>query len=46
MKVVHLEWSPNIEEMFATAGHKHVAVCTLKGNAVDMKRGKAAKGGD
>jgi len=31
MKIVHLAWSPNVEELFATAGKDHVAICTFDG---------------
>lgn len=45
MKIVHLAWSPNVEELFATAGKDHVAMCTLSGNTITVKKGKAGKGG-
>lgn len=44
MKIVHLAWSPINEQLFATAGKDHVAICTLDGKKVTMKKGKS-KGG-
>jgi hypothetical protein len=44
MKIVHLAWSPHSEELFATAGKDHIAICTVKSNTVDKKVGKS-KGG-
>jgi hypothetical protein len=44
MKIVHLAWSPSNEMLFATAGKDHIAICTLNGKTVTMKKGKS-KGG-
>lgn len=44
MKIVHLAWSPHTEELFATAGKDHVALCTVKGSSIEKKVGKS-KGG-
>jgi len=44
MKIVHLAFSPHTEELFATAGKDHVAICTISGNSVTKKVGKS-KGG-
>ena len=46
MKVIHLAWSPSSEEKFATAGAKHVMVCTLNKDKIDKKKGKGSKGKD
>jgi WD40 repeat protein len=46
MKVMHLAWSPMTEEKFATAGAKHVMICTLNKDKVDAKKGKGSKGKD
>jgi len=45
MKVTHLAWSPNTEEVFATAGKDHVMVCTYDGkDKVAGVKGKAGGG--
>ena len=45
MKIVHLAWSPNTEEAFATAGKDHLAICSLKDESTVTKTMGKAKGG-
>lgn len=44
MKVVHLAFSPFDENVLATAGKDHLAICTLDGKTLGKKMGKG-KGG-
>ena len=43
MKIVHLSWSPNDENLFATAGKDHLCICTVNDKIVEKKMGT---GGD
>lgn len=45
MKVVHLDYSPLDDNLFATSGSKHVLFCTMSGNTIKGVKGKS-KGGD
>jgi len=45
MKVAHLAWAPCDENLFATAGAKHMMVCALTKDKFKATRGKN-KGGD
>lgn len=44
MKVVHMEYSPLDDNLFATAGKDHIMFCTVSGNTVKGQKGKS-KGG-
>ena len=44
MKVVHLEYSPLDDNMFATAGAQHMMLCTVNGATIKAAKGKS-KGG-
>lgn len=44
MKVVHLEYSPLDDNMFATAGKDHIMFCTVNGATIKNQKGKT-KGG-
>jgi len=44
MKIVHLAWSPVVENMFATSGKDHVAICTVEKDKITKKMG-SSKGG-
>lgn len=40
MKVVHLEYSPLDDNLFATAGKDHLMICDVSGGNVKGKKGK------
>jgi WD40 repeat protein len=41
MKVSHLSWHPNVEEIFASVGKDHLMICTFDGkNSVKAVKGK------
>ena len=46
MKIVHLAFSPHDDNVFATAGKDHVAICTFDGkDKIKNVKGKPGKGG-
>ena len=44
MKVVHLEYSPLDDNLFATAGKDHVLICHVSGANIKGQKGKSKSG--
>lgn len=45
MKVVHLDYSPLDDNLFATAGKDHMMLCTMSGKTIKGAKAKS-KGGN
>lgn len=41
MRIVHLDYSPLDDNLFATAGKDHVMLCTMSGNTIKGVKGKS-----